>query len=177
MRLVALFSIATLVALVIQTSVLRWLPVGQLVPDLVLILAVNLGMRHHRALSPLLAFAMGYATDAFSGTQIGLNAFMVTLVFLLAYELSVHVFVGSPSVGPLVVFLGVIAKSLGGFALGWGYAAFSEVHELLPWILLQAALTAVLAPPFLALLAATERVLGLQQAPRRARRELMARGG
>jgi hypothetical protein len=57
--LVALFAVLTLIALAIQTTASRWLPLSALVPDLVLVLAVDLGLRHRRALPPIMAFAMG----------------------------------------------------------------------------------------------------------------------
>ena len=90
MRLVALFAVLTLIALAIQTTASRWLPLSALVPDLVLVLAVDLGLRHRRALAPIMAFAMGYAMDAFSGSQLGVNTFAVTLTYLVAYEVGVH---------------------------------------------------------------------------------------
>ena len=64
-------------------------------PDLVLILAVDLGLGIMRALAPLMAFAMGYATDALSGSQLGLNAFTVTLIFLLCLRIVAPVWVTS----------------------------------------------------------------------------------
>ena len=47
--MVALFAVLTLTALAIQTTASRWLPLSALVPDLVLVLAVDLGLRHRRA--------------------------------------------------------------------------------------------------------------------------------
>ena len=44
-RLVALFAVSTLVALALQTTASRWLPFGALMPDLVLMLAVDLGLQ------------------------------------------------------------------------------------------------------------------------------------
>ena len=109
MRLIVLFAVATVVALALQTSSRSGCRSSALVPDLVLILAVDLGLRQHSALAPVLAFAMGYATDAFSGSQLGLNAFTMTLIFLLSYELSSHAWVGGHElIGPLTVFVGGI---------------------------------------------------------------------
>ena len=108
-----LFSIAAFVALAIQTAIPRLLPIGMFVPDLVVILAVDLGLKHHQALAAAMAFAMGYAVDTFSGTQLGLNAFMVTLVFLFAYWLSRSLISTSTVIGVIAVFFGVLATDLG----------------------------------------------------------------
>ncbi len=47
-----LFAVATIVALWVETEVRLWLPATALIPDLVLILAVDLGLKQHTALAP-----------------------------------------------------------------------------------------------------------------------------
>ena len=123
MGLVALFSVATLIALAVQTSIPHWLPAGMFVPDLVMILAVDLGMKHHGALAALMAFGMGYAIDAFSGTHPGFNAFVLTLVFLIAYALSRYLISTSVAIGIIVVFLGVIMQGVFDYVLSYGWQA------------------------------------------------------
>ena len=68
MRLIGIFSIAAFLALALQTTVPRLLPIAALFPDLVLILAVDLGLRHYGMVAAVMAFVIGYATDAFSGS-------------------------------------------------------------------------------------------------------------
>jgi rod shape-determining protein MreD len=160
-RLLALFSLATLIALALQTAVLRWLPLGALIPDLVMILAVDLGLRHHEALGAVMAFSMGYATDAFSGSQIGLNAFMVTLIFLLFYEASRRVVVTSAAAGAGAVFVAVLLKDAGCYALSTGFTGMNQVGGIVPATLLQALITAALAPAVFSLLARGKRLVGL----------------
>ena len=72
-----LFAIATYIALLIQTAAPLWFPFHALIPNLIIILTVDLGLRHHGAIPALLAFAIGYATDAMSGTTLGMNAFLM----------------------------------------------------------------------------------------------------
>ena len=142
-----LFGVATVVALWLQTEIRLWLPTSPLIPDLVLILAVDLGLKQHTALSPVLAFAMGYATDACSGSQLGLNAFTMTLIFLLSYELSRHVWVTGKVIGPLTVLLAGLLKTFGVMAITGGVAAVAEVKgPALRLILVQALITAAVAP-------------------------------
>ena len=168
MRLVALFAVLTLIALAIQTTASRWLPLSALVPDLVLVLAVDLGLRHRRALAPIIAFAMGYAMDAFSGSQIGVNAFAVTLIYLIAYEVGVHSSATGAEAGVVLAFVAVLIQNLGGFLIGTQFRAPDQIGALLPAALLQATVTAVCAPPVLGLTAGLRRMLGLSQ-ERRAR--------
>lgn len=166
-RLVLLFAFATLFALALQTMLPYWLPLGPYVPDLVLILAVDLGMRHHSAVAALMAFVMGYAIDAVSGTQIGLNAFMITLVFLLAYELSSQLLVTNVAVGMLAVFVGVIIKDLGSIIISSGFSGLTGDSVLMRDLLGQAAVTALLAPLVFVAMARGKKLLGLLATGRR----------
>jgi len=162
-RLVALFAVLTLIALAIQTTASRWLPLSALVPDLVLVLAVDLGLRHRRALAPIIAFAMGYAMDAFSGSQLGVNTFAVTLTYLLTYEVGVHFSVGGAEAGAVLVFIAVLIQSLGGFLISTQFREPHQLGTLLPAALLQATLTAVIAPPIFRLTARLRLILGLSR--------------
>jgi rod shape-determining protein MreD len=162
-RLIGLFSIATFIFLALQTTLPRLLPIGIFVPDLVLILAVDLGMRHHGALSALMAFAMGYATDAFSGSHLGLNALTLTLVFLLAYWLARSLISTSAVIGVVVVFAGVMFKDIGGYIVSSGWSAPPDLRALIPPMLLQAAITALLAPWVFGIMERATRLVGLRQ--------------
>jgi rod shape-determining protein MreD len=161
-RLTGLFAIATLLALAIQTILPWWFPIRVFMPHLILILAVDLGFRHPSALAALLAFAMGYATDALSGSHVGLNAFTVTLVFLLAYEVSRHLLATNNLAGAITVFFGALINSLGAFALSSDLAALGRPGDPLIWRLaLQALITALFAPPVFALLRRGKQMVGL----------------
>lgn len=168
MRLVVLFAVATYIALIIQTAVPLWFPVRGLIPDLVIILVVDLGLRHHGALPAFLAFAIGYATDAFSGTHLGLNAFLTTLVFLLTYEISSRLLVTNALVGAIAVFFAVILAGVGAVAMTAGRGAALAVNEVLPTVLLQAFISAIIAPIVFAMLEGSKRIIGL---PARLERE------
>jgi len=173
-RLVALFTVLTFLALAIQTIAARWLPLSALVPELVLILAVDLGLRHRRALAAIMAFAMGYAMDSFSGAQLGLNTFTVTLVFLMAYEAGTHLNAAGPQASAVLVFVAVLFQSLGGFLISTQFHASDQFWTLVPPALLQAVVTAALAPPVFALLARASRMLGLGR--QRGARSYLLRG-
>ena len=175
MRLAALFAVLTLLALAVQTTASRWLPLSALVPDLVLVLAVDLGLRHRRALGPIIAFAMGYAMDAFSGSQLGVNTFAMTLTYLIAYEVGVHSSATGPEAGAVLAFLAVLLQNLGGFLIGTQFRAPDQLATLMPAALLQATVTAVCAPPVFGLIAGLRRILGLSQ-ERRARGGSIGRG-
>jgi rod shape-determining protein MreD len=145
-RLLLLFSLATLVALFLQTCLPRLLPMGILVPDLVLILAVDLGIRYPRILTALMAFAMGYAVDAFSGGEPGLNALLLTMVFIFAYWLSRVLTSTSTLIGVAAVFAGVIFNDIGNYLITSGFASADKMQALVPAVLIQAAVTALLTP-------------------------------
>jgi rod shape-determining protein MreD len=161
-RLLLLFSLATFVALVLQTIMPRLLPLGILVPDFVLILAVDLGMRHPRALTALMAFAMGYAVDAFSGVELGLNALLLTLIFMFAYWLSRVLISTSTAIGVMAVFVGVIVSDVGNYLISSGFAPADRLHALMPTVLIQAAVTALLTPPVFRITGWAARKAGLR---------------
>jgi rod shape-determining protein MreD len=161
LRLAALFAVLTFISLAIETAVPYWLPTRALIPNLIVILAVDLGLRHHGAVPALVAFAMGYATDALSGTIMGLNAFLITIVFILSYELSVRLLVTNALVGAVAVFVGVMIAMLGALAISSGGAALSDASRMLPAFAIQAAVSAAFAPPIFAGLAAIKRAIGL----------------
>jgi rod shape-determining protein MreD len=157
-----LFAVATLVALWLETEVRLWLPAGILLPNLVLILTVDLGLKQHNGLAPALAFAMGYATDAMSGTHLGVNAFMMTLIFLLSYELSRHVWVTGKIIGPLTVALADLLNTLGVMAITGGVATVTTIKApAFRLILIQALITAAVAPLIFVILDAGKRALRL----------------
>ncbi len=151
-----------LVALAFETAIPHLMPTPVLIPNLIVILAVDLGLRHRSAMAAVLAFAMGYATDAFSGTHLGVNAFLVTLVFLLAYEVSRRLLVINTLVGAVAVFAGVMLTAVGGLALGSGFDALGQAGSLMPALFFQALLTAVISPFIFALLDLCKRTIGLR---------------
>jgi rod shape-determining protein MreD len=160
--LLLLFTFAAFAALVLQTTLPRLLPLGILVPNLVLILAVDLGMRHPRVLTALMAFAMGYAVDAFSGVELGLNALLLTMVFIFAYWLSRVLISASTAVGIVAVFAGVILSDLGNYLISSGFAPANRLHALMPPVLIQAAVTALLTPSVFRMTGWAVRTVGLR---------------
>lgn len=162
MRLALLFSAAALIALTIQTAIPLGFPLRAMAPNLLVVLAVDLGLRHHGALPALLAFAMGYAADAFSGAQPGVNAFLITLVFLLAYEVSSRLMVTNAIIGALAAFAGTIIAGAGAVAIASGRGAVGALGAVMPGVLEQALASALAAAPVFAMLAALKRRLGLR---------------
>src|SRR5208283_3270847 len=155
-----LFAIATYIALLIQTAVPLWFPFRALIPNLIIILTVDLGLRHHGALPALLAFAIGYATDAMSGTTIGMNAFLMTGVFLLTYEISSRLLVTNALVGATVVFFAVMLAGFGAIVITSGRTAGVVINDAMPTLALQAFISAMVAPIIFALMSGTLRTVG-----------------
>jgi rod shape-determining protein MreD len=82
-----------LTALFLQTTVFSHLPVK---PDLVLIIAVCLGLFHPPIGGVLLAFLLGCLMDVFSGSTLGFFALTKTLVFFVAYSTRDRLYFDSP---------------------------------------------------------------------------------
>jgi rod shape-determining protein MreD len=162
-RLIGIFSIAAFVALILQTTVPRLLPLAAFFPDLVLILTVDLGLRHYGILAAVMAFVIGYATDAFSGSQLGMNAMMLTVVFMLAYALSRVLISASPAMGAVAVFAGVILQNFGVYLASSGFATPMNLGAVMMPTLLQAAITALVTPWMFGLTGWATGLVGLRQ--------------
>jgi rod shape-determining protein MreD len=162
LRLVMLFGLMAVAALFVQTTAPHLFVSSILVPNFIVILAVDLGLRHRSALGAGVAFAMGYATDAFSGPHLGVNAFLITLVFLLTYEVGRRLLVINALVGAIAVFLGVMVTSLGSIMLNGGSDALGQAGPIIPGLMVQALLSAIVAPVIFAILDVLKRGLGLR---------------
>lgn len=162
----ALFAVAGLIALALQTTVARLLPFAELMPSLTVILTVELALRHHGIVAVMMAFAIGYAADALSGTQLGLNALIYTLIFLGARWFSGFVGSRSMMIGMIAVFAGVMFADFANYVLSsellWNHPS---LLPLLPLAVLQAAVTALCAPPIFRLMQRTARFLRLRPRP------------
>jgi rod shape-determining protein MreD len=165
--MVIIFGIATYLALLIQTAVPLWFPFRALIPNLIIILTVDLGLRHHGALAAIIAFAIGYATDSMSGTTLGMNAFLTTAIFLLTYELSSRLLVTNALLGAIAVFFAVLLAGLGAIVILSGRGAPAVIDTAMPTLALQALISAIVAPMVFALMAGSKRIVGLPDRPER----------
>jgi len=164
-----LFGIATYLALLIQTAVPLWFPFRWLIPNLTIILTVDLGLRHHGALPAILAFGIGYATDAMSGTTLGLNAFLTTGVFLLTYEMSSRLLFTNAFLGATAVFFAVMLAGFGAIVITSGRGSIDAMDQAMPTLALQALMSAIVAPMVFAMMAGSKRMVGLPDRPERER--------
>ena len=165
MRLILLFAVFVVLGLSFESAAPHLVSFRALIPNLIIILAVDLGLRHHGVLPAMLAFAMGFATDAIVGSHPGLNAFMMTMIFLVSYEISTRLMATNASVGATVVFFGVIATALATVAMANGFSALADTGSLLPGLMLEAAISAIVAPFIFSMLAASKRLTGLPVRP------------
>jgi rod shape-determining protein MreD len=167
LRLILLFAAFTIIGLAIESAFPHVVSFRPLIPNLIIILAVDLGMRHHGVLPAIVAFGMGYATDALAGSHPGLNAFMMTLVFLASYEISTRLMTSNSFVGAVVVFFSVIGTTLGTIAMADG--AKSITGSMMPSLMLGAFISAIVAPLIFSMLSGAKRLTGLPASPGRER--------
>ncbi|MBI1815063.1 MAG: rod shape-determining protein MreD [Deltaproteobacteria bacterium] len=159
MRTVLIFGAATVAALVLQTTVWHWLPLGGAIPDLLLILCVYLGLHQHTVGGALGAFFLGYAQDSFSGGAVGLNAFAMSLVFALVYLTSRHLWVDNAISKVVLVFLASVVKTMVVVGLIAVFLSTAGIWSTLArHLMIEAAVAAALSPPVFAMLASTRHV-------------------
>jgi rod shape-determining protein MreD len=99
-------------AILLQTTLLHLAPIGPAIPDLILVICVYLGLRHQSAGGAVGAFFLGYMLDTFSGTDVGINAFAMTLVFLTVYLLSRRLWIEGGLSNSVTVFAAAVLKTL-----------------------------------------------------------------
>ena len=147
MKLSLLFFCIGILLLLLQMSFLHLLPLGPIVPDLILVLCVYWGLHHPSVGAVLGSFMLGYSVDVVSSKILGINAFAMSLVFLIVYLSSRSIWLHHPVVSSVVVLLASLVK---GLALVLISAIFLNVDGLwlsaVRYILLEALVAAVLAP-------------------------------
>jgi len=159
-----LFAVIAVLALLFQTTVLPLASVGRATPDLLLIICVYLGLHQHTVTGAVGAFVLGYLQDTFSGSVVGLNAFGMCLVFTIVYLTSRRLWVDNAISKVVVVFLASILKTMAVLAM---VALFMSADGLwktiLGYLLIEAALAAILSPAVFALLAHTQQLTVVEE--------------
>jgi rod shape-determining protein MreD len=161
-RSFAAVAVTAVIAMLLQTTVLP--SVGRLpvVPDLLLVLAVYLGVRHGGAGGVCGAFLLGYFLDTFSGTLLGMNAFALTVVYGAARLIARRLWVEGVLPIVAVVFVGGCVRGLATLALAALVAGRSPVWQhVLRYGFLEATAAALVAPAVFAWVAWEKRLLGL----------------
>lgn len=152
-------AVPALVAMLLQTTVLPMLP---LMPDLLLVLAVYLGVRHPGVGGVCGAFLLGYFLDTFSGTALGTQTFALTAAYAGAHLVARHLWVEGPLLVVAVVFLGGCLRALAVMTVAALVAARAPVwHHMLRYGLVEAALAALVAPAVFAGVSWEKRAVGL----------------
>ena len=147
MRDAAAVALAAIVLVLLQTSVVPLVPVLPVVPDLLLVLTVWVGLRHHGVGGVAGAVALGYVLDTFSGTTLGLHMFALTAAYVSTYVLARTVWTEGGVSTVLVTFAAACTRD---FALGvasmiaGGSAAFGR--HLAQYAFLDAVAAAAVAP-------------------------------
>lgn len=119
-------------AMVVQTSLLRYVSIGGVRPDLVLIIVVYLGLVRGPDAGSLSGFVFGLFEDAYSGGLLGANALIKTLLGFACGLLGKRLYTQSLLSHFLCVGVGTVANvtilsSLHGFAPEWRTVLMYEV--------------------------------------------------
>ena len=142
-----------IVLVVLQTTLQRLLPIGTIVPDLILVLCVYWGLHHPSAGAAFGSFMLGYAVDIISSRLLGVNAFAMSLVFLSVYLGSRSIWLHHPIVSSIIVMFAALVKGAG-LVLVWILFLSTEGfwQGAAKYIVSEALIAAVLAPFMFALL-------------------------
>jgi rod shape-determining protein MreD len=162
MRRCLALAAAAIVAMIVQTSVLPAVPGLPIVPDVILVLAVYLGVHYQSVGGAVGAFLLGYFLDTFSGTLLGLNAFSLTAAYLAVRWVARQLWVrrGLPVIA--IVLFGGIVRDAAALAVSALVAAGAPVwHHVLTYGFAGVLAAAVVAPAVFAAVAWEERLLGL----------------
>lgn len=138
---------AAIVLVLLQTSIVPLVPVLPVVPDLLLVLAIWVGLRHHGVGGAFGALALGYVLDTYSGTTLGMHMFALTAAYITAYVLARTVWSEGTVSSVLVTFAAAgmrdvalgIAAMLAGSPRAYG-------RHLVQYVFLDALAAACVAP-------------------------------
>ncbi|MBM2804323.1 MAG: Rod shape-determining protein MreD [Deltaproteobacteria bacterium] len=137
---------------ILQTTLQRLLPIGPIVPDLILVLCVYWGLHHPTIGAALGSFLLGYSVDIISSPLLGINAFAMSLVFIAVYLGSRSIWLHHPIVSSIIVLLAALVKGVG-LVLVWAVFLSTEGfwQGAARYIVTEALIAAVLAPFMFAL--------------------------
>lgn len=165
MKAVFLFTLMALAALLVQTTVLPQALFGRSSPDLLLILCVYLALRRHSVGGALGAFSLGYLQDTFSGSILGLNAFGMSVVFLLIYLTSRRLWVDNVISQIAVVFVASVVKTSTILVLVAVFVSIDGLgRTILSYLFTEALLASILSPAIFAILARTQLIAVTEEA-------------
>lgn len=153
MKLFLLFVSVGFLLVLLQTTLLHLLPLGPVVPDLTLVLCVYWALNRPTVGTVLGSFLMGYTVDVFSSPILGINAFAMSLVFLITYLSSRHIWVRSPLLSAAIVFCAAWVKVIA-MVLIWALflATKAPWTGALQYVFIEAFSAALLAPALFYLL-------------------------
>ena len=148
------------VLLLLQTVFIQFLPLGPVIPDLALVFCVYLALHRPTVSAVVGSFSMGYFVDVFSSPILGVNAFALSLVFLISYLSSRYIWVYNPVLSAVIVFCASWVKVLVLLTI----ASFMHAHEgvwvaLLKYVSLEAFFAAIIAPVLFPILSRWQRYL------------------
>jgi len=160
-RSFAALAATAIVAMVLQTTVFPSIPALPVVPDLMLVLAVYLGVFHRNMGGALGAFLLGYFMDAFSGVRLGVNAFAFTLVFAGVQLVARSIWVQGSVPVMAVVFVAGAVRGLVMMAILTLAGGTPLWHDVLWYTVIEPIAAALVAPAVFAMVQWEKRALGL----------------
>jgi len=162
MGLLLLVMIAAVFGILLQTTLFHLLPLGPMIPDLVVILCVYLALHEHTVAGALGAFLLGYFSDNFSGNVLGLHAFSMSLVFVLVYLMARRLWMDNVVANVAVVFAASLVKAMAiALLLAFYLSADYPWRQFLTTVWIEAALVAMISPLVFSLLDGGRRMWGL----------------
>ncbi len=146
LRIVLVFSVATLLGLFVQGTLIRPLSVSAVAPDFILILVVYLGLHIPTVGGLLGAFVLGLVSDFAAAEFVGPGASGAVVAFCLTVTLSKKVYAESPPATMIVTAVCSLAKSLVCVLILYTYLDVNALSTGTPTIIYEALLSGLVAP-------------------------------
>ncbi len=142
-----LFLLIGWLLLILQTTLLKFLSLGVVLPNLVLLTVLYLGLFHRFHRGCALTFFLGYLMDLFSGGPTGLYIFLYLGSFSLAQMIREMFYLKSRLFQIIFILIFSLGNDFFLFLLFWVFSSpvnFSP--SLLKWIILQGIYNASVGP-------------------------------
>ena len=147
--------------MVLQTTVFPSIPALPVAPNLMMVLAVYLGVFHRNMGGALGAFLLGYFLDAFSGVRLGVNAFAFTLVFAGVQLVARSIWVQGSVPVIVIVFVAGCVRGVVMLAILTLAGGSPLWHHVVWYTVVESMAAALTAPAVFAAVQWEKRALGL----------------
>jgi len=142
-----IFLLLPLLALILQSTLLNYIPSGRFKPNIILMIVIYMGLFQPSLMGASVVFFAGFLTDIFSGSIFGTNIFLNLLVYSVSSLFSEKFYLLGIPLGMFFVFLLSAFHSSALIVILYMAGRISFINEgIILTLISQSILTALISP-------------------------------